>query len=1083
MSIVDPEELVEGCLVRWTRGDAIGVVQTIDNNRVEVAWDDNTTPPLFVRKDAPLERVVLPPRVRRRSNDEPGIIIGPATDAARPSWKVALLSQAGRERTVPEADLRPDNSLDPADRLLNQMSPGSAKQVNIATATRYLLNEHFNNDLVSLDAARVDIKPHQVGVVHRAVTNYPHRYLLCDEVGLGKTIEAGLILKELRARGLAGRVLIIVPPNLRRQWQFELKTKFNETFAILDSDTARYVKRQGHEGNPFVRYDSVIASDAWIGDPRRAKQVSECAWDLVIVDEAHHARSHRSGSKTTTTRLYKLVRQLTDRAAFPERSVLFLTATPMQLSSHELYSLVEMLDPALFPTEDVFDKHRDALPGLSRAVEGLRELGSGDQLPDQLLGSVAEWLDAAPAEIADRISAGGVAELCDELSSKHLLSEILIRNRKAVVGGFMPRRAHRWEVSLTGGESDALDRVEDYVAMGYATATEHNDNAIGFLMVAYQKMMASSIAALRTSLAKRRDRLIAGEAVARASDKELRELAEEDSDLGAQAAESMAELRAAEAEELGELVERLEAIPVDSKAETLRLQLAVLKEEAAVPKVLIFTEFRATQDHLAEVLREAGWAVSMFHGQLSAQQKDASVERFRDDEGPHVLVSTEAGGEGRNFQFCNLLVNYDLPWNPMRVEQRIGRVDRIGQEHIVEIFNFCVKDSIEERILEVLERRINVFEETVGGLDPILGDAERDIRHIMQRNREDRVEALDDFGRRLEEQVAAARSAEIQLRDLIMDTKSFSREIAERIAGEESPITPEMQALYMRRLLSAVRTFINRGEGEYLLHFHEPFLSDNGTLFPEGPKRRAVFRSDERPDSELVEFMAFGHPIIDAVTKEVTASEWEGSAGGRRLVTFEGIEPGEGWLLLWQITVPDLRERSVLVPLFVRDDGNVDEDEGWALVRRTLTFGDEDSISSGDLNVGSLEVARSLAETHIGLRLAELEAEARESLAVRSERERSRMTIYYEYRLQAANDRLTSTAVTVSRLRASTDEGERRILPVWEARFEEDTIRIAALEDERHRRLEELDRKAGLAADYELLQVVRVEMLVPAEVE
>jgi ATP-dependent helicase HepA len=1077
------EELETGCLVRWTRGDAIGVVESISNSRVEVKWDDGSTPPLFARRGAPLERVTLPPRVRRRSNDEPGIIVGPATDADRPSWKVVLLSQGGRERVVPEADLRPDNSLDPADRLLNQMTPGSAKQVNITTATRYLLNEHFNNDLVSLDAARVDIKPHQVGVVHRVVTNYPHRYLLCDEVGLGKTIEAGLILKELRARGLASRVLIIVPPNLRRQWQFELKTKFNETFAILDSDTTRYVRKQGYDGNPFARYDSVIVSERWIAEGSRAKQVTECAWDLVIVDEAHHARSHRSGARTSTTQLYKLVRQLTDRAVFPERSVLFLTATPMQLSSHELYSLVEMLDPSLFPTEEVFDSHRESLPGLSRAVEGLRQLTPGESAPRRLIESAAEWLGTAPGDITRRIEEEGIEQICDDLSAKHLLSEILIRNRKAVVGGFMPRRAHRWEVNLTEVEKTALDRVEEYVSLGYATATAQSDNAIGFLMVSYQKMMASSIAALRTSLAKRRNRLIAGDVAARASDKALRDLADEDSDLGAQAAEAMKALRAEEADELGELVELLDRVPVDSKSETLREQMAVLKDEATVPKVLVFTEFRATQEHLADVLRASGWGVSLFNGEMSAQQKDVSVERFRDDMEPHVLISTEAGGEGRNFQFCNLLVNYDLPWNPMRVEQRIGRVDRIGQEHIVEIFNFWVRDSIEERILEVLERRINVFEETVGGLDPILGEAERDIRHIMQRNRSDRDEAIEDFGRRLEEQVAAARKAEVKLRDLIMDTKSFSREIAERIAGEESPITAETQDLYMRRLLAAVRTHLRRDGKEYRLHFHEPFLSDNNVLFPDGPKRRVVFRADERSDSELVEFMAFGHPIIDAVTEEVTSPESEGAAGGRRLEAGDGLAVGTGWLLLWQITVPDLRERTLLVPLFVSDDGDVGEEWGLTLVRRTLAFGDEESIPSSELDTDSLEEAKSAAEAFVSRRVAELEADARASMQARIERERERMTTYYTYRLQAARDRLASTEATVVRLRSAEDETERRILPVWVANLEAAKAQITTLEDERHRRLEELDRKAGLAADYELVQAVRVDIRAPQSVE
>ena len=170
-------------------------------------------------------------------------------------------------------------------------------------------------------------------------------------------------------------------------------------------------------------------------------------------------------------------------------------------------------------------------------------------------------------------------------------------------------------------------------------------------------------------------------------------------------------------------------------------------------KVLVFTEFRETQRYLREVLSDRRWGINLFHGQLSADEKDHAVARFKVGGGPQLLISTEAGGEGRNLQFCHLLVNYDLPWNPMRIEQRIGRLDRIGQEHVVSIFNFDVKDTIEQRILEVLEQRIGVFQETVGGLDPILGDTEQDIRRIMRLAEAKRRQALAELGRRLERQI------------------------------------------------------------------------------------------------------------------------------------------------------------------------------------------------------------------------------------------------------------------------------------------------------------------------------------------
>lgn len=1069
-----------GHLVRWTLddGDVVGVIKELDNQRITVEWDDERTPPIFVRKGAAIERVQLPPQVRRRSDDEPGILIEPALGAPRPSWKVALIGQGGVTKVIPESDLRPDDSVGPVGRLLNGKAPGSSRQTNITTATHYLLDQHFNNDLVSLDATRVDVKPHQVSVVHRVVTNYPHRYLLCDEVGLGKTIEAGLILKELRERGLADRVLIIVPPNLRRQWQFELKTKFNETFSILDSGTVRYVRSQGEKGNPFAKFDSVIVSDAWVVGDDWSKQVSECAWDLVIVDEAHHARS-KSG-KGGTTRLYRLVQRLLDRSLHPDRAALLLTATPMQLDSHELYSLIEILDPALFPSEEHFDEHRRRLPSLSSAVVGLHELSEGETPTDELCHLVASWLGIEPEQVPEFIRRDGVEALSGALAEKHLLSDILIRNRKAVVGGFMPRRAHRWKVRLSDEEQRALDRVEDFVAQGYAAMAEQKDQSIGFLMVAYQKMMASSIAALRDSLAKRRDRLNSGEVSARASTKELRRIARETDDdaeavLGA--AIDLAALNRDEAEELTQLVELLDAIQVDSKADELRRQLRVLREEATVPKVLIFTQFRATQNHLASVLTADGWNVSQFHGQMSVQAKDDAVERFRDDAEPHILISTEAGGEGRNFQFCHLLVNYDLPWNPMRVEQRIGRVDRLGQENIVEIFNFWVEGTIEERVLNVLESRINIFEETVGGLDPILGEAEKDIRKIMMRNRLDRPEVERKVGARLEANVAAARTAEEQLRDLILDTRSFSREIAEQVAGQTSPITSEDQEHFMTRLLASQRTHIKRQGREYHLHFHDPFLSDHEDLFPDGPKRRAVFRPNERTDSEFVEFLALGHPIIDACVGEVTAPSWPGVSGARRLSADGVVAPGSGWLFVWQVTVPDLRARSELIPVFVNDLGHVEDEVGAHLVERAVRADEEESIDQSDISHDTLEVAHESAEHHLGTRLIALEKAARERTSERVEVERSRLEAYYEYRIAAAHERRAGTMSTVERLRASDDTGDHKILPVWEARLAEDELRISSLDEERHDRIRKLDLSLELPADYQLLQVVRVEVV------
>lgn len=1078
-------ELVPGAVVRWKEMPGFGVVMEVEGGRISVRWDEPADrPKQFVAGGAALERANLTQRVRRRSTDQPGFLIEPVDGEGPPRWRVDFLIA---KKIVPEADLRPDDALDLAGRLATGKL-GTAKQYQLALVTRLYRHEHLHNDLVSLGDARVDIKPHQVGVVHRAATTYPHRFLLCDEVGLGKTIEAGMVLKELRARKQARRTLIIVPPNLIRQWQFELKTKFNEVFAILNSSTVAFLKDQGNAGNPFAHYDSVLVSSSWITGQKWAKLVTEVDWDMLIVDEAHHARLRRYGTKVQTTQLYRLVQKLAAPDHFAHRAVLFLTATPMQLESHELFSLIEMLDPALFPTEEHFERNRAEVPGLNRLVESLRQHGFPvpEEEPEDTIDQVAGWLgiDVDLAEMRLRGNSDEIESLCSDLSARHLLSEVLIRNRKAVVGGFMPRRAFRWEVQLTAQERAALNAVEDYVLTGFNRATMTSDNAAGFVMVIFQKMMASSIRALRQSLNGRRNRLIkqSGMSLTGPTAEALEERLEMDEEATTLVGSSDTTPEAEEIAQLQSLVEMLDGLKVDSKGETLIGNLADLFRDKPDEKVLIFTEFRETQNYLAERLAAQGWNVHLFHGQLDPIEKDAAADRFRVGDGPQILISTEAGGEGRNFQFCHILVNYDLPWNPMRVEQRIGRVDRIGQDHTVQIFNLWVKGTIEERILNVLERRINVFEQTVGGLDPILGDTEKDLRKILRMAEVDRDEALTRLEQQIERRVSAAREAEEKLRDLIMDTKSFRREIAEQIVGSMSPISAQDQETFITRLLADVRTYIGKSEdGERQLTFHDPFTGDYPEFFIDGRKRRAVFRADERKDNEHVEYFAFGHPIVEAVVERVLDEGYEGCTGSRRIHASDDLRPCSGWLFVYQLTIPGFRESQALIPVFVDDSGTAVPEVGEALVRRACRFDNEAGIDTDDIPFDEAEGAGEIAESFVTMRATEIEAQAVLEADARADHEREKLEEYFGYRARAAREKFDSTRMTLERLRQSDNPEQRRIIPVWEANLDRDQRLVDELSDERERRLREVEKLRSPVVDWELVSAGRIEVVEGAE--
>jgi superfamily II DNA or RNA helicase len=1078
------EKLVEGALVCWKGCDDTGVIRRICGGRIEVEWDHagDNTPTMFSAQQSALARVVLPPQIRRRSTDQPGIL-GALVSEDPPKWKVTLLGKSGfLEKVVPESDLRPDVNLDPAAKMLNG-EIGSPRQFSLQLVTRYYRLEHLHNDLVSLGDARVDIKPHQVGVVHRVVTSYPHRFLLCDEVGLGKTIEAGMILKELRARGQAQRTLIIVPPNLLRQWQFELKSKFNETFSILNTATVEYLRTQGQRGNPFAHFDSVLVSADWVSTKKWADLVVQADWDMVVVDEAHHARLRRSGNRTQTTQLYEVVRRLASPAHFANRALLFLTATPMQLEAHELYSLVELVDPALFPTEGNFESNRKKAPGLNVLVEELDQYGFPvpGRDAEEIVEQVSGWLGIDSKLARKRLENGAeeIESLCAELSSHHLLSEVLIRNRKAVVGGFMPRVANRWEVELRDDERRALAAVEDYVLNGFNLAESNRDNAMGFMMVIFQKLMASSIRALRTSLENRRQKLIGKAVRAGISVAEL-EMSVDDDDPAAEIVGAVAVAYATEIADLTQLLDLLDGIAVDSKAEALLKHLEIIFEHRRDEKVLIFTEFRETQTYLAQRIAERRWGVNVFHGQQKPLEKDRSVERFRDDPGPQVLICTEAGGEGRNFQFCHVLVNYDLPWNPMRVEQRIGRVDRIGQGEVVRIFNLWVKGTIEERILDVLERRINVFEDTVGALDPILGETEKDLRQVLRLADADRDAALHRLEQQLEMEVKNARAAELRLRDFIMDTKSFSRGIAERIAGRESPISPTDQERFVTALLADIRTHIKQVNGaEYQLSFNDPFTSDYPEFFIDGRKRRAVFRADQRQDTELVEYLAFGHPIIEALVERVLGATYPGVNGTLRLAADDELRAGSGWLFAYVLTVPGLRPVSRLVPVFVSDDGHTPSvDIGQAVILRAAKlprFGEE-PIPVEEIPFDLLEDVLAAAERFVNEAAAVMQTEAELDAQIRIDRERAKLEAYFDYRERAAADRLASTAATLERMKAATSEGERRIIPIWQANLERDERLVQELAEQRGRQLANLEKLRNPVVDWELVSAGRIEI-------
>jgi SNF2 family DNA or RNA helicase len=549
---------------------------------------------------------------------------------------------------------------------------GDYRKFLLKTLSSYLHFAHHFDKIQSLSNSRTQILGHQIESTHRIVTSINPRFLIADEVGLGKTVEAGLVIKEFMIRHGYMRVMIVVPASLQYQWQQEMSEKFNERFTIVDSRTLAKL------GNRFP--DKVIVSLDFAKQERVKEHIRKKKWDTIVFDEAHKLR--RDGQ--TKTHAYTFAEEMSQKV----QVFLLLSATPFSGKLEELYYIVHLLNPSL--------------------------LGSFNKFT----------LDYASSKK-------------DDLKNK--LSSVLIRRRKVDIGGFTRRFAKTVSFELTDEEQALYEKTTEYIRTEYNKAQATNNRIHAFILCVYQKMLDSSshaiIHTVATRIAYLERMLEAGSKVAAVLEKEyskvrsrLSSQTEEDPEDADDLAGSAYSKEAVEdmKKELSTLrdIHALAAkIKINKKGEILLRIVAKIMKENKNSKILIFTQFARTQEYLLGLLAE--YKISCFNGRMDKKAKDRAILEFQKE--TNILVCTEAGGEGRNLQFCHYLVNYDLPWNPQKIEQRIGRLHRFGQTKDVKIYNFCTKDTIGARILDVLENKIKIFEDSIGATDTLLGYYEDEI--------------------------------------------------------------------------------------------------------------------------------------------------------------------------------------------------------------------------------------------------------------------------------------------------------------------------------------------------------------------
>lgn len=836
----------------------------------------------------------------------PGVVLEPAHDG----YLRAFFGVVG-ERRVPVSSVRRERTR--TERILHSVAGGSdrARKAWLSYEAHAL---PVMESASALTSARIDLLPHQVVLTHRIATASPRRYLIADEVGLGKTIEAALILRELASRGELARALMVVPAGLVNNWHRELNEVFNLDFEVFGS-AGDITDRKT---NAFAKHDRLIASIDTLKRPARIKRLLDAPrWDLVVFDEAHHLTAHRTGGKVRKTENFKLAEALKDHA----RDLLLLSATPHQGNHFQFWMLVQLLNPTLFGSPE------------------------------------------------------------DMLENRHRLNTVMFRRTKADAcqPDGSPLFARRWvhtESFLMNQEERLFyEKLREYLEDGFDLARRQGNQgrALGFLMAIFQKIAASSFAAVRRTLKRRILMLTLHEALLR--DKELdiegrerlteeaRELIHEDfglprdsvgrrevdrvlADLKYRLAKKLdeealemasdpygSEYSATHAEEAASAVvdlhlpeERLRIGDLlrifpqqrETKAQKLLDGLGHLWRQNANEKIVIFATYLGTVDLIAREIEQAypGQGVAVLRGGDHGA-KLAAERKFRQKEGPRVLVCTAAGREGLNLQFARILFNFDMPWNPMDMEQRIGRIHRYGQRDTAQIYNLVLSDTIEGRIFLMLDEKLAEIARTLGKVDD-QGNLAEDLRaqilgQLSERLNYDRLyqDALSDPELKrtkveLEAALSNSQEARLVVFDLFQDLDGFS-------IDEYKPFSDVSSSL--DRLV----TFLSTAVADRQQKLVKVDDTTYDIMAPEGVRRaRLSLSRDAASHQKELQLLGLDHPLVQEELKH-----WSSISADELGISVQTDVESEILLLIWEteIMISGGSRRTIVISIAMDESG------------------------------------------------------------------------------------------------------------------------------------------------------------------
>ncbi len=822
----------------------------------------------------------------------------------------------GRTRNLSESSIAVySEKVEVIDNLINGKFGEFNDFQKMLTHYKLLSSDKIQNNIYSINSSRTVFYEYQFKPLMKFLSSPKRRIMICDEVGLGKTIEAGLIIKELDARRELNRILVVVPANLMRKWSDEMFFRFNDTFTVINArEFTDIIEEKSNTRNKYAKNRFIISIESI-----RSKKMmdtlddTDYQWDLLIVDEAHSLRN--------SSQQHAAIKKISTACD----SIVFLTATPIHTERRNLFNIMNILDEQQFPYYDSFENQLlinepviEALslisqipPQIERAIEALASLESvylNNAIFQDVMASLRDYRNIKAISEHDELEK--IVDIQMSLSDLHFLGNTYTRTRKRDVTICRAERKPQTRKIAFSPEEQAyygaiMHNIREHSSHSFPTSV--------FVTFNVQRMLSSSLHAHSSRLISKY-----------IQDSECQDFIDlEESIFDCQLADGYPQFP-------------------DSKFEELTKLLIEIQKHTS--KVILFAFYIPTLKYLEKRLTERNFKTYIMHGQAKMDRTKV-INDFRHQRGFSIMLSSRVGSEGIDLQFCDTLVNYDLPWNPMEIEQRIGRIDRIGQKSpFLNIYNFSMKDTIDDEIVTRLYDRISLFEKSIGLLEPIMGEIlDRITKNVFFNNLSDE-DRLNQF--KQEEMTLAKKIKDLQLLEdkssEILSLDYFYEHEIKNIKGKNRYISPEQLYKYLIGFFgvnypdSMIKYDLHSNIGEMVLcesfirdiHLNNveielPYKLDNRTSKP----IKFTMDSDSAFENSDLTFINVLHPLIKYITKKYDENESNMLNTHFFCISGEDLEKkgvklpiGYYFFFLNTGSIYGLREQSYIMPVIMNED-------------------------------------------------------------------------------------------------------------------------------------------------------------------